>query len=285
MRLFVLVALTMVAFAANSVLNRMALAGGQIGPGGFAAIRLVAGGLALLALVRWQEGRVALGEAFRPAGAVTLLIYVLGFSYAYLTLDAGVGALILFGGVQITMFAGALIGGERPPARRWLGAAVAFGGLCWLLWPGGRTAPDLGGAVLMVAAAVGWGLFSLIGRGVRRPTAATAAAFVMAAPIAIVVLVVHPDGQAVTGFGVQLAVVSGVLTSGLGYALWYAVLPRLAVSTAAVAQLTVPILAMAGGNVVLSEPVTARFVIAAALVLGGVALSLIVTRAPAPKGE
>lgn len=285
MRLFVLVALTMIAFAANSVLNRMALAGGQIGPGGFAAIRLVAGGLALLALARWQEGRLALWDMFRPAGAVTLLAYMLGFSYAYLTLDAGVGALILFGGVQITMFSGALVSGERPPARRWLGAAVAFGGLISLLWPGGRTAPDFGGAVLMAAAAVGWGLFSLIGRGVRRPTAATAAAFVMAAPIAIVVLALHPDGQAATGLGVQLAVVSGVLTSGLGYALWYAVLPQLAASKAAVAQLTVPILAMVGGNVVLSEAVTVRFVIAAALVLGGVALSLAVKRVPGPKGK
>lgn len=275
----------MVLFAANSVLNRMALAGGGIGPGSFALIRLAAGAAALLLLVRWQEGAVRLRPLLRPAGGAALLVYMLGFSHAYMTLDAGVGALILFGGVQITMFAGALLGGERPPGRRWAGAIVAFGGLVWLLWPGGGGAPGIWGAVLMTAAAVGWGAYSLIGRGVRRPTAATAAAFVLATPVAAAALALRPDAIAPGATGIALAVVSGVVTSGMGYALWYAVLPRLAASAAAVAQLTVPVIAMAGGSAFLGEPVTARFVIAALLVLGGVGLSLLPQRTIGSSGS
>ena len=274
MRLFLLTALTMTAFAANSVLNRMALVEDGMGPASFAAIRLVSGALALAALVVLRrEGRgLRLVAPGRVTGTLSLALYVLGFSFAYVTLDAGLGALILFGGVQVTMFAGAVLAREQVPPARWLGAGVALSGLAVLLWPEGATAPPIAGAALMIAAALGWGIYSLAGRGAGDPLGDTAANFVLAAPLGLLVVLLLPDG--VTAQGVVLACLSGIVTSGLGYALWYTVLPRLAASVAAVAQLTVPLIALAGGVLFLGEALTLRFALASALVLGGVALSL-----------
>jgi drug/metabolite transporter (DMT)-like permease len=273
MRLILLTALTMIAFAANSVLNRMALVGDATGPAAFALIRLGAGAVFLLVLAYGRKrGRVPWRAKRRLWGAATLAVYVLGFSFAYVTLEAGVGALILFGGVQITMFIGALALGERVPRARWLGSGVAFGGLAVLLWPVGGVAPDLGGAALMVAAAIGWGIYSLLGRGGDDPLGATAANFAIAVPVGLVVFALLP-GE-VTLRGAVLAVLSGAVTSGAGYALWYSVLARLEASLAAVAQLAVPVIATAGGLVLLGEAVSLRFVAATALVLAGIALSL-----------
>lgn len=269
MRLFLLTALTMLAFAANSILNRMALEDGTTGPAAFAAIRLVAGALCLWALVAWRGG--GMRPLWQPGGAASLALYVLGFSFAYVSLPAGVGALILFGGVQITMFAGALILRETVPARRWAGAALAFGGLVWLLWPAGGAAPDPWGGALMAAAALGWGIYSLLGRGATDPMGATAGNFVFAAPLGLIVLAVLPDTA--TAQGAVLAVLSGAVTSGCGYALWYAVLPRLGSTRAAVAQLCVPVIAAAGGLLLLGEGISLRFAMASALVLGGVLLA------------
>jgi len=271
MRLFLLTALTMLAFAANSILNRMALEDGMTGPAAFAAIRLVSGALCLWLLVAWRSGR--LRPVWHPGGAASLALYVLGFSFAYVTLPAGVGALILFGGVQITMFAGALLLREAVPARRWAGAALAFGGLVWLLWPAGGAAPDPVGAVLMAAAALGWGIYSLLGRGATDPLGATAGNFVFAAPLGLILLALLPDTA--TTQGAVLAVISGAVTSGCGYALWYAVLPRLGSARAAVAQLCVPVIAAAGGLLLLGEGVSLRFALASLLVLGGVLLASI----------
>lgn len=285
MRLFVLTTLTMIAFAANSVLNRLALEGGDMGPASFAAIRLLSGAGMLAALVLMQrQGRGEWsrfnGAGFDWAGPATLALYVLGFSFAYVTLDAGVGALILFGGVQITMFAGAVLTREAIPVNRWAGAGLAFSGLIWLMWPqggeldgGSPTAPNATGAVLMVAAAVGWGIYSLIGRRAGDPLQATARNFLFAAPIGALVWLAIPD--AVSPQGAVLAMVSGMVTSGLGYALWYRVLPGLPAAVAAIAQLTVPVIAMAGGMVFLAEAPGIRFMVATALVMGGVVLSLV----------
>ncbi|MDX5414410.1 MAG: DMT family transporter [Rhodobacterales bacterium] len=269
MRLFLLTALTMLAFAANSILNRMALEDGTTGPAAFAAIRLVSGALCLWLLVVWRSG--GLRPAWHPGGAASLALYVLGFSFAYVTLPAGVGALILFGGVQITMFAGALLLREPVPARRWGGAALAFGGLVWLLWPAGGAAPDPLGAALMAAAALGWGIYSLLGRGATDPLRATAGNFVFAAPLGLILLAILPDSASARG--VLLAILSGAVTSGCGYALWYAVLPQLGAARAAVAQLCVPVIAAAGGLLLLGEGVSLRFVLASLLVLGGVLLA------------
>lgn len=278
MRLFSLIVLTMVAFAANSVLNRAALASGAIDAVSFGTIRLWAGAVVLVTLGAVLRGRIALGGPGRVAAVVGLVLYIYGFSVAYVTLDAGLGALILFGTVQITMFGGSLIEGERPPLLRWLGAGLAFGGLIWLLWPGGGIEISLIHGTAMVLAGLGWGVYSLAGRRAEDPLLATGANFVLAAPIGFLVglmMPVSPEAVRPEAWGIFLAVLSGAVTSGLGYALWYHVLPQIKGSVAAVAQLTVPVIAMAGGMVFLSEALTAQFVIAAAVVLGGVALSVL----------
>lgn len=283
MKLFLLTALAMLAFAANSVLNRMAVGAHLIDPLGFALVRLLAGAamLALLLGLRaLRGGAVWPGWAGRGAGVLGLLVYLVAFSLAYLSLDAGAGALILFGAVQVTMFAGAVIGREAVPRRRWLGAGLAFGGLVVLMAPGSAAVPSLQAGAMMALAGLGWGVYSLAGRGARDALGATAWNFLLAVPVAIAVgglaLPMLPPGQpimAAAPMGVALAVISGAVSSGLGYALWYALVPGLGAARAGVAQLTVPLIAAAGGAVLLGEGVGLRFALAAALVLGGVALA------------
>ncbi len=274
MRLILLTALAMCAFAANSVLNRMAVGAGLIDPITFAVVRLMAGAVTLGVLV-WVRraitgGVVWPGWAGRGAGVAGLLLYLVGFSLAYVGLHAGLGALILFGVVQITMFAGALAAREMVPGQRWAGAGLAFGGLVVLLWPvGADVSPWHAG--LMAMAGVGWGIYSLAGRGAGDPLAATAANFVLAVPLVVMVVPWVPWESAPQG--VWLALLSGAVTSGLGYALWYALLPGLGAARAAVAQLTVPVLAAGAGLVLLDEALSWRFLLAAGLVLGGVALA------------
>jgi drug/metabolite transporter (DMT)-like permease len=277
MRLIALTVLTMAAFAANSVLNRAALTSGGIDAVSFGTIRLWSGAVMLLLLGLVLRHKIVLGGPGRVAGVAGLVLYIYGFSVAYVTLDAGLGALILFGTVQVTMFGGSLIGGERPPLLRWLGAVLAFGGLVWLLWPGGAVEISLihGGA--MVLAGVGWGVYSLAGRLATDPLLATGANFALAAPIGLglgLLMPVSPEAIAPEVPGILLAVLAGAMTSGLGYALWYHVLPQIKGSVAAVAQLTVPVIAMAGGMAFLGEALTAQFTVAAAIVLSGVALSV-----------
>lgn len=286
MRLFLLTALTMIAFAANSVLNRWAVGQGWIGPAGFAMIRLLAGAgmlalilgarLALKREVTWPQGWPIL------FGVGGLILYLLAFSLAYLSLDAGTGALVLFGSVQVTMFAGALLLREPVPLRRWLGSGVALGGLYVLAAPTTAVA-HIGSAMLMMAAAgVGWGAYSLAGRSQKDAQTATAVNFILAVPVMIflyhgglgwVDFMVTDEETGNLAWGLALAVISGAITSGLGYALWYAILPRLGAARAAVAQLTVPVIAALGGAVLLAEVPGLRFWLASALVLGGVALA------------
>ncbi len=277
MRLFLLTMLVMIAFAANSVLNRMAIVGTGIDPLIFAALRLGSGALALGLMAR-QAGRgMAFADRRRAVGALALLTYMIGFSLAYRALDAGVGALILFGGVQVTMFAGALWSGEVVPSRRWAGAVMALSGLVWLLWPhSGVGLIGLWPAVSMAAAAAGWGIYSLAGRSEPDPLAATAANFILAVPGAalLAVLLAAPEGGLPVQ-GVMLAVLSGVVTSGAGYALWYRILPELGAGRAAVAQLTVPVIAALAGMGLLGERPGMDFLLAAGLVLGGVGLSVL----------
>jgi drug/metabolite transporter (DMT)-like permease len=271
MQLFLLIALTMLAFAGNSVLTRMALVWGDAGASSFALVRLMAGAGALLVLLALRDGR-GLRPRFAFGGAASLALYVVGFSLAYRCLDAGVGALILFGGVQVTMFAGALLRGEIVTVNRYIGAGVALAGLAWIMWPAGGSAPDPIGAGVMLAAALGWGLYSLRGRSLRDPLADTAWNFIWAVPAGAALFWALPD--AMTARGAALAIASGAITSGLGYALWYRLLPQITASTAALAQLTVPVMALAGGAALLGEPLTLRFALALAFVLGGVALGL-----------
>jgi drug/metabolite transporter (DMT)-like permease len=269
MRLFLITSLTMMAFAANSVLNRSAVGPGHIGAVEFAMVRLVAGAVMLAGLVLWQRGGLAWpGASGRVAGIAGLSAYLIGFSLAYRGMDAGTGALVLFGTVQVTMFLGAVLSREVVPMRRWTGAALALGGLALIAAPG---AVGLGPLLWMATAGLGWGVYSLAGRRTADPLAATAWNFLLSLPLVLplglVSGVAAPDG-----IGVALAVVSGAVTSGLGYALWYQVLPQLGAARAAVAQLAVPVIAALGGAVLLAELPGLRFWLAAVLVLGGVAL-------------
>ncbi|MAU52722.1 MAG: EamA family transporter [Roseovarius sp.] len=279
MRLFLLTALTMIAFAANSVLNRMALAGGGIDAMSFGTIRLIAGAVMLGALSLALRGGVRLGGKGRIAGVAALLLYIYGFSTAYTVLDAGLGALILFGVVQITMFAGGLIAREAVPPRRALGAALAFAGLVWLLWPGAGPQVSLVHGLMMAAAGLGWGIYSLAGRRSTDALQGTAANFLLAAPAGLALgLALPSEGVRLGAEGIALAVLSGAVTSGLGYALWYRILPDLPSSSAAVAQLTVPVIAMLGGVLLLGETLGLPLIGASLVVLGGVALSVVPLR-------
>jgi len=273
MRLFLLSLTTMLAFAANSVLNRAAVSQYGMDPFEFGAIRLCAGALVLILFVTATKRGFAFGGVGRVLGVLGLLAYVFGFSIAYLKLDAGFGALILFGVVQITMFSGAVISREPLPFARWLGAGFAMGGLIWLLWPNGDVVVSISHAVLMVVAGIGWGVYSLQGRQETDATQATAMNFLLAAPFAVIVAAMVPSSGGLSTEGIALAIVSGAITSGLGYALWYQIIPTLGAGRAAVAQLSVPVLAMGGGMIFLAEPLTLRFAIAAVLVIAGVLVS------------
>ncbi|MGH1466332.1 MAG: DMT family transporter [Cognatishimia sp.] len=283
MRLLGLTTVTMLAFAANSVLNRLALVNFGLDAMLFAAVRLGSGALVLSLILVLQRRGFVIGGRRRVWGVLALLLYVFGFSYAYQKLDAGIGALILFAVVQITMFAAAVCSKEQMPLLRWLGAGLAFVGLIWLLWPSAASEPgaaqggtmSLSHAVMMGLAGFGWGIYSLAGRYEVNATQATAMNFILAAPFAGVALLLGGvDLGMVSAVGLVLAVISGAVTSGLGYALWYSVLPQLGASRGAVAQLTVPVIAMLAGLILLGEAITLQSAFATALVLAGVALSL-----------
>lgn len=276
MRLVLLTCLVMVAFAANSVLNRWAVFGAGLGPAYVAVLRLGSGAAVLLLLTLALRGAksLRLTPSVVGAGVATLFLYIFGFSIASGLIDAGVGALTLFGSVQITMFAGALVIREPISRWRWIGAGLALSGLALLLLPAGGGPIDPRGFGLMALAGIGWGLYSLNGRRSRDPLAATALNFALATPLAFIWLAVAQDQDQGEAWGIWPALASGAITSGLGYALWYRVLPQTPASLAAIAQLSVPIIAALGGAVILAEIPDARFWLSAALVLGGIALSL-----------
>jgi drug/metabolite transporter (DMT)-like permease len=228
--------------------------------------------LAVLVSVRGRWPRI---DAERLKTAGSLVLYLIPFSIAYVTLPSGVGALILFGVVQITMFAGSCLAGNLPSARQWGGMAVAMAGLGWLLWPSETLTLNMIGVVFMVVSGIGWGVFSLRGRGSKDPLGDMALSFVLCAPVAILLI---PFGGGWSPIGIAIAVLAGAVTSGLGYALWYRVLPQIAATTGAVAQLSVPVIAIIAGAVFLSEAVTLDIVLASAVVLGGIAVSVLKRR-------
>ncbi len=278
MQLFLLVALTMTAFAANSILNRIGVADFGMDPMDFAAIRVVAGAVMLWLLILTRNApRPAIWVPKRWAGAIMLAIYMVGFSWAYISLGAGLGALILFGVLQVVVFGWAVIEGQTVPLMRWIGAGIALIGLCVLLWPGGRATVPFAGAMSMAAAGVGWAAYTLLGRAESDALGATAGNFLLCVPLTGLAMVVASGGP-MSVMGILTAVVAGAVTSGLGYALWYRVLPSLPTTVAGIAQLSVPVIAVAAGAVLLAEPLTLRLLSAGALVLGGIALSLLVRR-------
>jgi drug/metabolite transporter (DMT)-like permease len=268
--------LALVAFASNSLLTRLALGTHQIDAAGFTAIRLGAGAVMLVALVVGQTRSWSAMKGSSAAGPLALFAYAAPFSFAYLRIGAAVGALVLFGVVQLTMIGYGIARGERPSAMMWLGLVLAAAGLALLTVPS-VTRPDPLGVLLMAIAGVAWAVYTLVGRGTPDPLAANARSFLWSAPLAIalVVLVIAMRGDAPrSGRGIVLALVSGAVTSGLGYAIWYRALPSLTVTQAAVAQLSVPVIAALGAVAVLGEAVSSRLVVAGAMVLSGVGLVL-----------
>lgn len=262
----------LVAFAANSVLCRLALGRAAIDAASFSTIRLASGALALLLLCQGlRSGPVGVGGNWRSAAL--LFLYAVPFSFAYLSLSAGTGALILFGSVQATMLVAALGTGERPHPLHWLGLTLALGGLVVLVLPGLQS-PAPAGAVLMAVGGISWGVYSLRGRSPAGPLVETTGNFIRALPLALAVSLLSVRHLHLSGRGILLAVISGAIASGVGYVLWYAALKGLSAARAATVQLPVPVLAAAGGVIVLSERVSLRLVAAAILILGGVALAL-----------
>jgi drug/metabolite transporter (DMT)-like permease len=271
-----LTVLALLAFAANSILNRMALAGHLIDAASFTTIRLASGALVLAAVVCARAGGVHPLRGRGARGPLALFAYAAPFSFAYLRIGAAVGALVLFGSVQLTMIGWALARGERPTPRVWTGLGLAAGGLAFLVLPA-ATRPDPLGAALMMTAGAAWGVYSLAGKRASDPLAANARSFLWATPLALLLSL----GRAAAGTafrvearGAALAVASGAVTSALGYAIWYRALRGLTATQAAIVQLAVPIIAGLGAVALLGEHPSERLILSATAVLGGVALVL-----------
>lgn len=268
----------MIAFAANSLLCRLALRDTHIDAASFTLVRLASGALMLWLIVRLRGGTVGAHGSWPSAFA--LFAYAAGFSFAYLTLPAAAGALLLFGAVQATMIGYGLWRGERLGLMQTLGLLLACAGLIGLMLPG-LSAPPLGGALLMIAAGIAWGVYSLRGRGSGNATASTAGNFIRALPFVAVLSLLMLSRQSLDGAGVAYAVASGALASGLGYAVWYSALPGLRATNAATVQLSVPVIAALGGALFLDEAITLRLVLASVAVLGGITLVITGRRATA----
>ena len=300
-----LTAATLVCFAANSLLCRAALRPGLADAASFTMVRMASGAVMLFALVLFrtrdrgapappsrgmagiaqEEGRPNSLRASRKyrrlhggswLSALALAVYALAFSFAYLRIDAGTGALVLFAAVQAGMFGWGIVRGDQPRTREWVGLVLALGGLVLLARPG-RTAPDPTGLALMVVAGLAWAAYSLRGRHTHDPLGANADNFARGALLTLAAMVLAPERQATLG-GITLAIGSGAVASGLGYTLWYAALRGLERTQAAVVQLAVPALAAAGGVLLLGEAVTLRLVASGAVILGGIALALTARR-------
>jgi drug/metabolite transporter (DMT)-like permease len=265
--------LAMTAFAANSILCRLALGGPQIDAAGFTAIRLLSGAAMLLFIARSSGRRRTPETRGTWVSGAALFAYAIMFSLAYLRLDVGTGALILFAFVQVTMIVWGLFRGERPRPLQWLGLAVASGGLVYLVSPG-LSAPSPLGSAMMAVAGVAWGVYSLRGRGAIDPIVSTTDNFVRSVPFVMVVAAFMFRSIDISPVGAILAVLSGALASGVGYVVWYAALRGLSATRAATVQLTVPVIAAAGGLIFLGETVSIRLAVSTALILGGVGLTL-----------
>ena len=268
-----LTALTLIAFAANSLLCRMALGGDLIDPVSFTTVRLVSGALALAPISRLvAESRAPHKTKGSWGSGLALFAYAAAFSLAYVSLSTGMGALILFGSVQMTMISAGLRSGERLGAVQWVGSAAAIAGLIYLVLPG-ISAPDPIGALLMSVAGIAWGVYSIRGKGAPAPVSMTAGNFLLSAPMALIASMVALASIHLEPSGILLALISGIVTSGLGYVLWYTALRSLTTTQASVVQLLVPVLAAFGGVAWLSEQVSVRLIAASLLILGGVAMA------------
>ena len=271
-RIIALTSLAMIAFAGNSLLCRVALKHTGIDAASFTAIRLISGAVMLWLVVRMRGGTYAGGGNWLSAFA--LFVYAAGFSFAYVSLPAATGALLLFGAVQATMIGHGVWKGERLLRLQLAGLVLALGGLVGLLLPG-LSAPPLYGSALMLGAGIAWGVYSLRGKGAGDPTRVTAGNFLRAVPITAALSILMVNGASLDNAGFWYAVSSGALASGIGYAIWYTALPAMKATNAATVQLSVPVIAALGGIVFLGEPLTLRLVLASVAILGGIALVIL----------
>jgi drug/metabolite transporter (DMT)-like permease len=271
-RIIILTSLAMIAFAGNSLLCRAALKHTSIDAASFTTIRLISGALMLWLVVRMRRGTHK-GRG-NWLSALALFVYAAGFSFAYVSLPAATGALLLFGAVQATMIVHGIWAGERMQKLQLLGLVLALAGLVGLLLPGLSASPVFG-SLLMLGAGVAWGVYSLRGRGAGDPTQVTAGNFLRAVPIAAALSVIMFDRTSLDSAGFWYAVASGALASGIGYAIWYTALPALKAAKAATVQLSVPVIAALGGIVFLGEPLTLRLVLSSVAILGGIALVIL----------
>ena len=274
-RMIFLTAMAMIAFAGNSLLCRAALRHTSIDAASFTTIRLISGALVLWLVVRISRGS-AVGEG-NWKSAFALFAYAAGFSFAYISLPAATGALILFGAVQATMIGHGIRAGDRLRRSQLAGFVVALAGLVGLLLPG-LSAPPLIGSLLMLSAGIAWGIYSLRGKGAGDPTRVTAGNFLRAVPVAVVLSTLMMDRFSLDSAGAGYAIASGALASGIGYAIWYTALPALKAAKAATVQLSVPVIAALGGIVFLGEPLTLRLVLSSVTILGGIALVILEKR-------
>ena len=281
MKVFLYTALALTAFAFNSILCRMALGKDEIDAASFTTVRLAAGAVTL-ALISASVGKTqSVYRSGHWVSAFFLFAYAICFSFAYLALTTGTGALILFGSVQLTMVAAAFAKGERPTTLELAGIVIAFSGLVYLVFPG-LTAPPLISSALMAAAGAAWGFYTLRGRGSKDPLAETTGNFARSVPMIVLAAIPFIGGLHFSTRGIVLAVLSGALASGVGYSVWYAALKYHTATRAAVLQLAVPVIAAGGGIVLLSETANTRLLISAVLVLGGIMLAIF-TKRPATR--
>ncbi len=271
-RILILTLLAMIAFASNSLLCRAALKQTSIDAATFTFVRMFSGAATLWLIMKLRKG--AWKEEGSWSSALALFIYAAAFSFAYLDLSAGTGALLLFGAVQATMILWGFRKGERLDAIQMVGVIVAVTGLVVLMFPG-FSAPPLVGSILMVGAGVAWGIYSLRGKGEKNPASVTAGNFIRAVPFAAAVSIIFVPWVSFDLDGVGYAIISGAITSGLGYVIWYSALPGLKAASAATVQLSVPVLAATGGILLLGEPLTLRYLIASIAILGGIALVML----------
>lgn len=274
MRAILLTSFALTAFALNSILCRMALGPGEADAAGFSAVRLLSGAAMLAVIIAASGNARGVAAAGNWVSGFFLFAYVICFSFAYLGLTTGTGALLLFGSVQFTMVAAALCRGERPGGLEWAGLVIAIAGLVYLVFPG-LAAPSPANSMLMIAAGIAWGLYTLRGKGSKDPLADTAGNFIRAVPMALIAAVPFYSQINLSARGVLLAVLSGAIASGIGYAVWYAALKHHTATRAAALQLSVPVIAAAGGIVFLGETAGIRLALATAMILGGIGIGIL----------
>ena len=271
-----LVLLTMLAFSGNAILTRVALASYNMNPELVLLLRVSSGAVTLLLICYLRKYSLKIFSNLHIKTATALSLYLVGFSYAFTELETGIGVLIQFGVVQLVMFTSSFFSDQQVPKNKSIGAIIAFTGLIYLLWPIGDFTLNLKSSLLMAIAGMAWGIYSVLGKNTDAAISSTTASFLISTPICLIFVLLLPSNSdfSWSSTGALLAICSGSITSGMGYALWYYVLPKIPSTNAAVSQLSVPLIAAAGGVIFMQELITFKFIISCVLILGGIAITI-----------